>query len=184
MDRIRVHDDSGDRKFFTIIPNYITNHSTANDQALYLQMKKHAGESGECYLSQRTLMEKLGIGDKALKKSFEYLLSHKWIEFSGYKNVNTSGGVQKIKSYRIVDIWKKNVEHYEGASKSVPLEVKVLPKVAQGASERSQRGSLSADKEEPILNKNQEEDENALFLKRKELLKGVREHLLNKNILK
>lgn len=161
MDKIRINDDSSDRKYFTIIPNYIANHSTANDQALYFQMKKHAGEDGECYVSQKTLMEKLGIGDKALKKSFEYLLSHNWIKFSGYKEVQTSGGMQKIKSYRIVDIWKLNVEHYEksqGSSKSVPLVSKGLPKVAQGSSESNQRGSLSADKEEPILNKNQEEE--------------------------
>lgn len=161
MDKIRVSDDSSDRKYFTIIPNYIANHSTANDQALYFQLKKHAGEDGECYVSQKTLMEKLGIGDKALKKSFEYLLSHNWIKFSGYKEVQTSGGMQKIKSYRIVDIWKLNVEHYEksqGSSKSVPLAPKGLPKVAQGSSESHQRGSLSADKEEPILNKKKEEE--------------------------
>lgn len=161
MDKIRVNDDSSDRKYFTIIPNYIANHSTANDQALYFQMKKHAGEDGECYLSQKTLMEKLGIGDKALKKSFEYLLSHNWIKYIGLKDVNTSGGIQKIKSYKIVDIWKLNVDHYEkdkGSSKSIPLVVKGLPKEAQGSSESHQRGSLSADKEEPILNKKKEEE--------------------------
>ena len=59
MEKIRINYDSSDRKYFTIIPNYIANHSTANDQALYFQMKKHAGEDGECYVSQKTLMEKL-----------------------------------------------------------------------------------------------------------------------------
>lgn len=172
MDRIHVHDDSGDRKYFTMIPNYIANHSTANDQALYLQMKKHAGENGECYVSQKTLMTKLGIGDKALRKSFEYLLSHNWVKYIGLKDINTAGGVQKVKSYKIVDIWKINLEHYEkdkGVVESIPLTLKGIPEVVKGYPESSQRGVLLKDKEEPF-NKNPEE-ENTLSLKRKELVK-------------
>ncbi len=180
MDKIRVSDDSSDRKYFTIIPNYIANHSTANDQALYFQLKKHAGESGECYVSEKTLMEKLGIGRYALKKSFEYLLTKNWIKFAGYKEVNTSGGIQKIKSYKVVDIWKLNVEHYE-KDKGVLIQTPPIPKgvanLAQGVAKTAQRGANLADKEEPF-NKNQEEDENALFLKRKELLNKYKPGLL------
>jgi hypothetical protein len=181
MDKIRVSDDSGDRKYFTIIPNYIANHSTANDQALYLQMKKHAGEDGECYLSEKTLKAKLGIGGIALKSSFQYLLEKGWIKYVGLKDVNTSGGVQKVKSYKIIDIWKINVDHYEkdkGVSETVPLIPKGYPKTPQGVSENAQRGSVSRNKEEPILNKNQEEDENALFLRKKELLKKYKGDIL------
>ena len=39
MDNIDFVDESGDREHFTIIPNYIANHSSAVDQALYFQMK-------------------------------------------------------------------------------------------------------------------------------------------------
>jgi len=148
MDKIRIQDDSSDRKYFTIIPNYIANHSSANDQALYFQIKKHAGDDGECYVSQKTLMEKLDIGDKALKKSFTYLLENNWIKFIGLKDVMTSGGMQKIKSYKVVDIWKMNVNHYE--SKGVVESTPLTPK---GVLKGGQRGSLSADKEEPLLKK-------------------------------
>ena len=52
MEKIQIQDESGDTNYFTIIPNYIANHSTANDEALYFQMKKHAGEKGECFASE------------------------------------------------------------------------------------------------------------------------------------
>lgn len=153
MRNIQVQDDSGDRKYFTIIPNYIANHSTANDQALYFQMKKHAGENGECFVSEKTLKKKLGIGGKALKKSIEYLLSHGWIKNNGIREVQTQGGVQKVKSYKVVDIWKMNNKHYEGVSEREPLPKGCL-KVTQGVSESNQRGALSSNKEEPYINKN------------------------------
>ena len=130
-------------------------------------------------------MEKLGIGDKALRKSFAYLLSHNWVKYIGLRDVNTSGGVQKVKSYKIVDIWKLNIEHYEkdqGVAKSTPLTPKGMPEVAKGSSESSQRGSLLKDKEEP-LNKNPEE-ENTLSLKRKELVKKFKPDFLKEKELK
>jgi hypothetical protein len=179
MDRIHVHDDSGDRKYFTMIPNYIANHSTANDQALYLQMKKHAGEDGECFVSEKTLQEKLGIGRYALQTSFKYLLSHNWIKYIGLKDVNTAGGVQKVKSYKMVDIWKLNVNEYEkdkGMLIQTPPIPKGVVKLAQGVAETAQRGANSNDKEEPF-NKNSEE-ENTLSLKRKELVKKYKPEFL------
>ncbi len=180
MDRIRVNDDSSDRKYFTIIPNYIANHSTANDQALYFQMKKHAGEDGECYVSEKTLKQKLGIGSVALKASFKYLLDHDWIKYVGYKDVQTSGGIQKIKSYSIVDIWKLNVDHYEstkGVAENDPLVFEGFPEMPQGLPRNEQRGAVSSNKEEPILNKNPEE-EIQLSLKRKELVKKYKPDFL------
>jgi len=128
---IYFEDKSGDKKYFTMLPNIVLNHSTANDQALYCQLKKHAGENGVCFVSERNLMLKLGIGDKALKASFAYLLKRNWIKFEGLKDVMTSGGPQKVKSYSVVDIWSENVSNYEGASKSGPLIPKVLSKEAK-----------------------------------------------------
>jgi len=152
-DKIHLEDDSSDKKYFTIIPNYIANHSTANDQALYFQMKKHAGENGECFVSEKTLKIKLGIGKQALKKSIEYLLDHKWIKRIGFRDVQTNGGVQKVASYKIVDIWQINSGHYQGVSKTVPLS-KGCPESEQGVSETAQRGAVLGHKEEPLLNKN------------------------------
>ena len=109
MAKLNIQDESGDRKYFTQIPNYIANHSTANDQALYFQMKRYAGEDRKCFATEKTLMKKLGIGKKAYDKSLNYLLEKKWIRFVG----TTEGKTRPIKTYSIVDIWKINVLEYE-----------------------------------------------------------------------
>lgn len=122
---IYFEDKGGDKKYFTMLPNIVLNHSTANDQALYCQLKKHAGENGVCFVSERNLMLKLGIGREALKKSFKYLIDRGWIKFEGLKDVMTSGGAQKTKSYSVVDIWSLNIQNYEGAARTAPLTPKV-----------------------------------------------------------
>lgn len=112
-DDIFVEDENGDRKYFTMLPNIVLNHSTATDQALYAQLKKFAGENGIAYPSAITLMKKLGISRNTLKKSFGYLLERGWIKSKGYREVSTDGGIQKVKAYSIVDIWGLNAKEYE-----------------------------------------------------------------------
>ena len=122
MSKIKIQDESGDKKYFTIIPNYILNHSTANDQALYSQMKRYAGEGGECFASEIKLRKQLGIGRIGLKKSIQYLLDHKWISHKGIKQVMTRGGLQDINVYVVNDIWNKNNEYYKGMSETTYLK--------------------------------------------------------------
>ena len=52
---IDILDESGDKKYFTIVPNYILNHSTATTQALYLQMKRLANDN-EIVMPQRNIL--------------------------------------------------------------------------------------------------------------------------------
>jgi hypothetical protein len=120
-------DESGDHKYFTIVPNYILNHSSAIDQALYLQIKRMAGDKGECYLSKKTLKKKLSIAHRTLEKSLTYLIEHKWITFSRTIIVDTPGGPQKVSAYVINDLWKMNVDYFEGCSESDPLSSKGVP---------------------------------------------------------
>ena len=47
--KLLVDDGSGDKEFFTIVPNFILNHSTATEQALYLQLKRLAGDGKKDY---------------------------------------------------------------------------------------------------------------------------------------
>jgi hypothetical protein len=140
LDRIEINDESGDKKYFTILPNYIANHSSANDQALYFQMKRIAGEGGECYASESFLCKKLEIGRIALKQSIKYLLDHKWIKHSGKKLVNTAGGPQLIKVYTVLDIWELNNTFYKGVSKTAPLSETAVLEATKGVSETTQRG--------------------------------------------
>lgn len=107
--RIKVQNKSGDKKYFTIIPNYVLNHSTANDQALYMQMKRIAGEDGICYTSQENLMKKLSIGYQAFKKSLDYLLENNWVTFIGTRVTKTS----PLNCYEVNDIWELNSKYYQ-----------------------------------------------------------------------
>jgi len=123
-EEIEIEDCSGDKKYFTQVPNCILNHSTAVAQALYLQLKRLAGDNGKAYPGSRYLMGKLSISRNTLKKEMNYLINKGWIKYDGDVDIQTDGGKQKIKSYRIVDIWKINIEEYE---RGVKIDAKEEP---------------------------------------------------------
>ena len=151
-----IIDESGDKKYFTIIPNYILNHSSANDQALYLQMKRLANDNETCYASDKYFMDKLSIGRKAIKKSIQYLLNHKWIKFDGFREANTKGGKQNVKTYKIVDLWKLNIKHYQkGVSERIPLtKNKGVLERAQGGVQKSTKGCLKEHQRRTVTKNN------------------------------
>ena len=91
-----IQDGSNDKRYFTIIPNYILNHSTLWDREVYVQMKRIAGDEGTCWTSQKTLSKQCGISINRLKKSLTYLIDHKWIKPIGTKKVGTAGGNQEV----------------------------------------------------------------------------------------
>jgi len=113
-DSLNLIDETSDRKYFTMIPNYILNHSSAKAQALYLQLKRLAGENGLAYPSREYLAKQLGVSKPTIRKEIKYLLKKGWIVYAGEKEVQTRGGVQKLKSYKMVDLWQLNAEYYKG----------------------------------------------------------------------
>ena len=121
---MQIIDESGDKAFFTIVPNYVLNHSTMYDREVYIQMKRIAGEKGTCWMARNSLAKQCGISLDRLKKSIKYLVDHGWIERIGDKSVDTSGGAQKVNEYRIVDLWDVNNDFYQkskgGSSKNPP----------------------------------------------------------------
>lgn len=146
-------DGSGDRKYFTIIPNYILNHSSIWDREIYIQMKKIAGEDGTCYTSQETLAKKCGISVNRLKKSLKYLIEHEWIYFIGVKETGTKGGFQGVNEYRIADLWRKNIEYYENkgvAGDDTPSVKGVSQNTSKGCHENAKGVSPEAYKEDPL----------------------------------
>lgn len=154
---LHIQDDSGDKRYFTIIPNYILNHSTVYDRDLYIQMKRIAGENGSCWMSIPNLAERMGVSDNRVKKSLKYLIEHGWIEYIGKKLIPTLGGNQYTNEYRIVDLWQKNITHYENVKGGSPND----PPMGKGGSpndggvghQKAKGGSRGDGKEEP-LNKN------------------------------
>ena len=109
-DEIKITDQSGDKDYFTMVPNYVLNHSTMWDREVYIQMKRISGENGTCWASKSKLAEQCGMSVNRLKKSINYLVESKWIELVGEKSLQTSGGKQLTKEYKIINIWDLNYQ--------------------------------------------------------------------------
>lgn len=117
----QIEDGSRDKNYFTIIPNYILEKCNATPLAIYLQLKRMAGEKSTAYPSQTTLVSKLNISENTLRKGLKTLIEKGFIKHIGNRSVKTIGGTQKVKEYRIVDIWHINTRYfmdkYKGGSK-------------------------------------------------------------------
>lgn len=164
-EEFEISDESGDRKYFTIIPNYIYNHSTIWDREVYCQMKRIAGERGTCWASRTTLAKQCGISARRIDKSLKYLIEHDWIRFKGTKEVYTKGGAQQVKEYAIVDLWKKNIEFYETqkgvAHGAIPEAKGVARNTQRGSTDEAKGVAHGAHKEEPVLKKNHIKEDTA-----------------------
>lgn len=146
-ERFGLIDDSSDKKYFTMLPNYILNHSTAKDLALYCHLKRFAGENGTCIAGIKTLSKKLGFNRNTVKKSLEYLIGRGWIKEEDPLTVSTQGGPQKVRSFSVVDIWGINMSEYSkgGSKKDIPLD--------KGGSKKTPKGGQnSAPKKNHINN--------------------------------
>ena len=109
---INIYDESGDRKYFTQIPNMIVNHSTAYEQSLYLIMKRLAGEHGSCFASLNWLSKKMGAHRISVTKTIKKLIERKWIK--EIEPMKVKGG--KVRQFTIIDLWALNIKEYESAS--------------------------------------------------------------------
>ena len=107
-ERIKIIDETNDKKYFAIIPYFILNHSSVWDRALYIEMKRIAGENGSVWASEGTLAKRSGMSRDRVRKSLKYLLMKRWIEVVGKR----MGKTKPVTEYRMTDIWKENVDFY------------------------------------------------------------------------
>lgn len=175
MEDFEIQDESGDRKYFTIIPNYILNHSTLYDRELYVQMKRMAGEKGTCYASRTTLSKQCGMSPRKVDSSLKYLIAHEWVRKIGTKTLQTKGGPQSVGEYAIADLWKKNVEFYEEKKKGVAPNA--LPYKQRGSTGIAKGVAPGAHKEEPI----QEEHTSELRSRGIEIVSSLEREYKEKN---
>jgi len=152
MEQIKIQDESGDKKYFTMIPNYILNHSTLFDREVYIQMKRVSGENGTCWMSKKTLAKQCGISKRRLDKSIKYLVEHKWIAQVGTKKVGTYGGIQCVAEYKVADLWDLNNTYYQSKNKGGALNA--LPSNQRGCTDEHKGGAQNDHKEEPYIKKN------------------------------
>ena len=156
-DPFKIIDKSSDRKYFTIIPNYIVNHSTVYEQAIYLYMKRVAGEEGICWMSAMEIAKRLDCSRNTVAKYQQKLVERGWIEVIGKRATGETN--QQTTEYRIIDLWSLNVRHYEGKSKRSTAEL--LPESVQPVNESvhlvNEKRSTIGHKEEPLKKKEKEE---------------------------
>lgn len=151
----QIIDESNDRKYFTILPNIILNHSNGDEQSLYSQMKRFAGEDGKCFATQDTLANQLGWGGKypdrkKVRRNIQKLLKRKWIKKAG----TFKGKTRPINAYKIVDLWQLNIDYY---SKKKWDNNTHISRTSKGNEEilPISNGSIIPPEEEPIKKKNQ-----------------------------
>ena len=174
-------DESGDHKYFTMVPNYVVNHSTAYEQAIYLYLKRKAGESGTCWTSAREIGKVLGMARRTVVIYRNKLLERGWIEIVGRK-----GKTRPTDEYKITDLWKFNTDFYSQKD-SAPDELspKVRKKIVPQRSEIVPQVNLDSAPnaqyvEEPIKKINKEEDS----LNKLKLLNELKLSLKEKGIVK
>jgi DNA-binding transcriptional regulator YhcF (GntR family) len=95
------------KKYFTIVPNYIVDHSSSHEKSLYLTMKRLAGETGTCWASPITLGNMLGISPNTIRKYRKILSNKGWI-----RKVGQRGKTKPTDEYKIMDIWELNQRFY------------------------------------------------------------------------
>ncbi len=156
----QISDESGDHKYFTMIPNYIVNHSTVYEQAIYLYMKRVAGESGTCWTSAQEIGKKLGIARRTVATYRDKLVKRGWIELVGKR-----GKTKPTDEYRIVDLWKLNVDFYASQKESIPSTQSPAKKITPQMQKIVHVGHLESDpnghKEERIKKNTEEDTSNA-----------------------
>jgi CTP-dependent riboflavin kinase len=131
--KLNIEDGANDKKYFTIIPNYVIDTLDGWDFKLYAQMKRIAGEKETCYMSLSNLKKKCQMSRDRALKSIKSLTDKKLIIKLGEKQIPTGGGYQYTSIYRMKDIWKMNIEHYDkGCPPDGLPEVKGCPPDGQG----------------------------------------------------
>lgn len=169
--KLKLLDKSGDKEFFTIIPNYILNHSSVYDRALYIQMKRMAGDDGSCWASKKELAKlcKMSVGQTT--KSLKYLLERGWIKFEGKKKGRTKPSYE----YSIVNIWHINSDFYRQKESSYSEQSKKKVHTVNLESSPGDTKEYPISEEESLLRNNGEDKTSSKYLIYKNLIGYLKE---------
>jgi hypothetical protein len=112
-----IKDKSGDKRYFTIIPNVIDDMKLSPfAKALYLHLKRVAGDNGKCWQSQRTLSNACCMSTFAVVKAKKELAAAGLIEIEVHKGEH--GG----KDYHVIaitDIWSENMQSFTKSDQDI-----------------------------------------------------------------
>ncbi|MCL5432308.1 MAG: helix-turn-helix domain-containing protein [Patescibacteria group bacterium] len=107
--KFNIKDESQERKYFSIVPNFIVNHSTLEERGFYLTLKRIAGEHSTVRYSARDLAKMCGISDDTVYRLLQSLIRRGWIKEAG----KIPTGHKPRQTYAIVNLWKKNIDFYD-----------------------------------------------------------------------
>jgi len=110
------------RDNFTQIPNCVIDNLTSQELLVYIMVKKHAGDEGESFVSNKTLEKKLKMSHNTITKVYGSLIKKKVITYCGEKQVSTIKGYRPVKVYKIQNIWDWNTSYYK-VSVGTPKQV-------------------------------------------------------------
>lgn len=115
----RVKEQSNERRYFTMIPNLVLELGLSPlALALYVHLKRKAGDGGVCDEGLRALETETGISRSKLSLCRAELVEANLIEISaGAASVNAPQAII------VTDIWRKNAEHFA----SQPVEIPCPP---------------------------------------------------------
>ena len=176
MQQDKYIDASGDKKYFTQIPNMIVNHSTAYEQSLYLIMKRIAGEGGSCYASLNWLAKKMGAHRISVTQTITKLLKRGWVKETNKTKVK--GGY--VRTFLIIDLWPRNIKEYEGASQMPTSEVRPKSHEVRQIPTRSASQIDTSKKSNKIYNKSFSFNKKPTLEERKRNIKEL--DILKKNL--
>jgi len=161
--------DEGDpRKYWSQIPNLICDLGLpAQALALYLQIKRAAGESGVCFKSTRTLAQALKVGTGTVVRA-KALLEQPLPQIGNrpliktVERTNPKGG-KPYHEIRVTDIWHSNMKTFTSANmeldSQVPESARQVPNNGAQVPKASANMELKKNtrEEEPVKKKPQEE---------------------------
>lgn len=116
---MQFQDHSGDKKYFTIIPNMLIEKMSSANIHIYMIMKRISGDSSKpIWISKKYLMKRLEVGHTSVTKALAELEAMHLIEFRESRDVEIKGVMQKVAFYSIQDIWQQNFTFFNKNTKS------------------------------------------------------------------
>jgi len=110
--QLALIDKSGDRRYFTMIPNLLWAPElqlTAHDILLYATIKRIAGENGTCFMGTRALAQEAKMSVGQVSKSKKALVRAGLIHIVSKRRAEDHLPVDHI---TIRDIWERNVRYF------------------------------------------------------------------------
>ena len=101
---------SGDRKYFTILPNIVDDSNLSPGAVrLYVHFKRVAGEDGACWQSRETLSERCSMSSGSITAAKSELAERGFITIENRRNPK---GGYPYHHITVTDIWRENVLRY------------------------------------------------------------------------